>query len=78
MKSSARTIEIGTYSKQSFIWHPIAHTDWWSSMTYICHFCHAEVTKEGLKALPGVKCPHCGGRILYKIRPPVVKRVKGV
>ncbi len=47
-------------------------------MTYVCHFCHSEVTKEGLKQLPGVKCPHCGGRILYKIRPPVVKRVKGV
>lgn len=47
-------------------------------MVYICHTCKREVTPEGLKTLPGVKCPYCGGRILYKIRPPVVKRVKGV
>jgi DNA-directed RNA polymerase subunit P len=58
-------------------------TAWFGSvrrylMVYICHSCHKEVTPEGLKTLPGVKCPYCGGRILYKIRPPVVKRVKGV
>jgi DNA-directed RNA polymerase subunit P len=47
-------------------------------MPYICHQCKREVTSEGLKTLPGVKCPYCGGRILYKTRPPVVKRVKGV
>ncbi|MCK5152267.1 MAG: DNA-directed RNA polymerase subunit P [Candidatus Thorarchaeota archaeon] len=47
-------------------------------MVYVCHTCKTEVTPEGLKTLPGVKCPYCGGRILYKIRPPVVKRVKGV
>ena len=48
------------------------------SMVYVCHTCKREVTPEGLKTLPGVKCPYCGGRVLYKIRPPVVKRVKGV
>ncbi|MHA1636767.1 MAG: DNA-directed RNA polymerase subunit P [Candidatus Thorarchaeota archaeon] len=47
-------------------------------MVYVCHSCKREVTTEGLKTLPGVKCPYCGGRVLYKIRPPVVKRVKGV
>ncbi|MFW9954977.1 MAG: DNA-directed RNA polymerase subunit P [Candidatus Thorarchaeota archaeon] len=47
-------------------------------MVYVCHACKTVVTPEGLKTLPGVKCPFCGGRILYKIRPPVVKRVKGV
>ncbi|NHJ13724.1 MAG: DNA-directed RNA polymerase subunit P [Candidatus Thorarchaeota archaeon] len=47
-------------------------------MVYVCHTCSREVTPEGLKTLPGVKCPYCGGRILYKIRPPVVKRVKGI
>ncbi|TFF91798.1 DNA-directed RNA polymerase subunit P [Candidatus Thorarchaeota archaeon] len=45
-------------------------------MVYICHNCKHEVTPEDLKTLPGVKCPFCGGRILYKVRPPVVKRVK--
>ncbi|MHA2188231.1 MAG: DNA-directed RNA polymerase subunit P [Candidatus Thorarchaeota archaeon] len=47
-------------------------------MVYVCHTGRREGTPEGLKTLPGVKCPYCGGRILYKIRPPVVKRVKGV
>lgn len=51
---------------------------WCFEMVYICHSCKREVTPEGLKTLPGVKCPYCGGRILYKVRPPVVKRVKGV
>ncbi|TFG12884.1 hypothetical protein EU537_07920 [Candidatus Thorarchaeota archaeon] len=51
---------------------------WCSELVYICHACKREVTPEGLKTLPGVKCPYCGGRILYKVRPPVVKRVKGV
>ncbi len=46
------------------------------TMVYICHNCKHEVTPEDLKTLPGVKCPFCGGRILYKVRPPVVKRVK--
>ena len=38
-------------------------------MVYICHSCKREVTADGLKTLPGVKCPYCGGRILYKIPP---------
>lgn len=73
--------------KKSFINSSLALLLEWSkksvgpcgdSMVYICHTCSKEVTPEGLKTLPGVKCPYCGGRILYKIRPPVVKRVKGV
>ncbi|MHA1835838.1 MAG: DNA-directed RNA polymerase subunit P, partial [Candidatus Odinarchaeia archaeon] len=28
-----------------------------------------------LKALPGVKCPYCGHRKLYKSRPPVIKKI---
>jgi len=49
----------------------------WHTVVYTCHNCHREVTPDGLRTLPGVKCPYCGGRILYKVRPPVVKRVKG-
>ncbi|MFX0067694.1 MAG: DNA-directed RNA polymerase subunit P [Promethearchaeota archaeon] len=45
-------------------------------MPYICGNCRREITVEGLKSLPGVKCPHCGHRILYKSRPPIVKKVK--
>ena len=25
-----------------------------------------------------VKCPHCGGRILFKARPKIVKKVKSI
>ncbi|MHA1237973.1 MAG: DNA-directed RNA polymerase subunit P [Candidatus Odinarchaeia archaeon] len=45
-------------------------------MSYRCGQCGGEVTSEELKTLPGVKCPYCGYRILYKTRPPIVKKVK--
>ena len=45
-------------------------------MPYICSRCGKEVTQQGMEALPGVKCPFCGYRILRKARPPVVKRMK--
>ncbi len=40
--------------------------------------CKKEVSIEDLGQLPGVKCPHCGERILYKTRPPIVKPVKAI
>ena len=45
---------------------------------YICGnpFCMREVTRDMLNTLPGVKCPHCGYRILYKKRPPILKPIK--
>ncbi|MHA1786036.1 MAG: DNA-directed RNA polymerase subunit P [Candidatus Helarchaeota archaeon] len=43
-------------------------------MTYICARCSREVTLEGMESLPGVKCPHCGYRILKKIRPPIIQK----
>lgn len=47
---------------------------------YICanKHCKAIVTPESLNQLPGIKCPACGYRILYKKRPPVIKRVKAI
>ncbi len=47
-------------------------------MVYVCanKECHKEVTQENLNQLPGIKCPHCGYRILYKKRPQVIKKVK--
>ncbi|MHA1409116.1 MAG: DNA-directed RNA polymerase subunit P [Candidatus Odinarchaeia archaeon] len=45
-------------------------------MMYVCSECKKEVTLEGLKTLPGIKCPYCGSRILYKSRPPIVKKIK--
>ncbi len=47
-------------------------------MVYVCASkdCNREVTQENLNQLPGIKCPHCGYRILFKKRPQVIKRVK--
>ncbi|MHA1731278.1 MAG: DNA-directed RNA polymerase subunit P [Promethearchaeota archaeon] len=44
---------------------------------YICarKSCGKEVTSEGLESLPGIKCPNCGYRILYKKRPSVVRKI---
>ncbi|MEM2109954.1 MAG: DNA-directed RNA polymerase subunit P [Candidatus Odinarchaeota archaeon] len=44
-------------------------------MSYICGSCKKEVTIENLKTMPGIKCPYCGYRILYKVRPPIVKKI---
>lgn len=44
-------------------------------MIYVCGQCKKEVSFEGLKMLQGIKCPYCGYRILYKVRPPVVKKI---
>ncbi|TFG06749.1 MAG: DNA-directed RNA polymerase subunit P [Promethearchaeota archaeon] len=47
-------------------------------MKYVCarKSCRKEVSKKELNALPGIKCSHCGFRILYKKRPDVIKRIK--
>jgi len=47
-------------------------------MSYVCarKSCGKEVSKKELNALPGIKCSHCGFRILYKKRPEIIKRLK--
>jgi DNA-directed RNA polymerase subunit P len=48
-------------------------------LVYECVKCGAPVALEELELRGGgVKCTHCGYRVLKKIRPPVVKRVKAV
>jgi len=43
---------------------------------YECVNCGAKITSEQVSLTPEIKCPYCGYRVLRKIRPPVVKRVK--
>ncbi|MHA1311281.1 MAG: DNA-directed RNA polymerase subunit P [Candidatus Helarchaeota archaeon] len=43
---------------------------------YECGECKKEINAMDMNSLPGIKCPQCGYRILYKIRPPVVKKIK--
>lgn len=46
-------------------------------LVYECVKCGAKVALEELELRGGgVKCTYCGYRVLRKIRPPVVKRIK--
>ncbi len=46
-------------------------------IVYECVKCGAKVYLEELDIRGGgIKCTYCGYRVLRKIRPPVVKRVK--
>ncbi|HDI07966.1 MAG TPA: DNA-directed RNA polymerase subunit P [Candidatus Bathyarchaeota archaeon] len=47
------------------------------NLVYECIRCGAKVSTEDLTLRGGgIKCTVCGYRVLRKIRPPVVKRVK--
>jgi len=49
------------------------------SLVYECVRCGAKITTEELELRGGtIKCTQCGYRVLKKIRPPIVKRVKAV
>jgi DNA-directed RNA polymerase subunit RPC12/RpoP len=46
-------------------------------IVYECVKCGAKVSLEELDIRGGgVKCTYCGYRVLRKVRPPVVKRIK--
>jgi len=47
-----------------------------SGIVYECLKCGAKVTSEELSRIQEIKCPSCGFRVLRKIRPPVVRRLK--
>jgi len=48
-------------------------------LVYECVKCGAAVALKELELRGGgVKCTHCGYRVLKKIRPPVVKRVQTI
>ncbi len=43
-------------------------------MEYVCFSCGETITWEEIRRR--VRCPYCGGKILYKKRPDIVKTVK--
>jgi len=48
-----------------------------SGIAYECVKCGAVVSSEELDLRGGgIKCTYCGYRVLRKIRPPIVKRIK--
>ena len=47
-----------------------------TGILYQCISCGEKLTLDQLAMTPEIKCPFCGYRVLKKVRPPVVKRVK--
>ncbi|MBS7611177.1 DNA-directed RNA polymerase subunit P [Candidatus Bathyarchaeota archaeon] len=45
---------------------------------YKCFKCGALIPYGRLKVSPDLKCPECGCKILTKIRPSVVKKIKAI
>ncbi|HIP66595.1 MAG TPA: DNA-directed RNA polymerase subunit P [Candidatus Nanopusillus sp.] len=43
---------------------------------YLCITCKRKISHEMIRRT--VKCPYCGGKILVKIRPPIIKVVKAI
>ena len=43
---------------------------------YECLNCGSKIGLEELSVIPEIKCPYCGYRVLKKVRPPIVKRIK--
>lgn len=48
------------------------------NMTYVCLRCGRLIKGEELITLNQIKCPECGFRVLRKVSPPVVKRVRAI
>lgn len=43
-------------------------------MIYICFDCRNEINSTEISKR--IRCPYCGGKILFKKRPEIVKQVK--
>jgi DNA-directed RNA polymerase subunit P len=43
-------------------------------MKYRCGSCGKDISKSDIKGR--LRCPYCGGKMIFKKRPEVVKRVK--
>ncbi len=49
-----------------------------AGIIYECVRCGAKVSAEDIEKRGEVQCPECRYRVLKKIRPPIIKRVKAV
>ena len=54
----------------------LAYSGGSEGIEYECIRCRSRVPAEALAYTPDLKCPHCGYKVLRKIRQPIVKRVK--
>lgn len=53
-------------------------TEGMETLTYVCVKCGHRFSGEELELRDRIVCPKCGYRVIKKVRPPVVKRVKAV
>lgn len=42
-------------------------------MSYVCFKCGKKI-----KDIKNIRCPYCGGRLIFKERPPVAKKVRAL
>lgn len=49
-----------------------------SMIRYKCGRCGREFTALDLEYMPSIKCPYCGYRVLYKVRPIGRKLIRAV
>jgi len=47
-----------------------------SEEKYECISCRSKISTNVLLLSPEIKCPNCGYRVLRKVRPPIVKKLK--
>ncbi len=45
---------------------------------YRCGRCGMEFTALDLEYMPSIKCPYCGYRVVYKVRPPGRKLIRAI
>lgn len=45
---------------------------------YKCGRCGMEFTALDLEYMPSIKCPYCGYRVVYKVRPPGRKLIRAI
>ena len=45
-------------------------------IVYECVQCGMKISLEQLSITPEIKCPNCGYRVVKKLRPPIVKKIK--
>ena len=50
----------------------------YEEIIYKCGRCEREFDRTQLELLPGIRCPYCGYRVIYKVRRIGVKKVKAI
>ncbi len=49
-----------------------------SLIRYKCGKCGADIPASDIEYMPAIKCPYCGYRVLYKVRPVSRRLIKAI